>query len=138
MNRGMTLIEVMVALLVIMVLFAATAKMSVLVIRSDRHAEVHTRAVLLCHEALLGIQGLSSDSPELKTGWHEDPGNPIEEGTERYYRFWQVGEGAAGREVTLLVAWNDGARQVAPGSLSSAESVRKSGYPHVSLHDIIP
>ncbi len=44
----MTLIEVMVALVVIMVLFMAMAKIAVVAIRSDRYAEVHTLARLSC------------------------------------------------------------------------------------------
>ncbi|MFY9399705.1 MAG: prepilin-type N-terminal cleavage/methylation domain-containing protein [Desulfomonilia bacterium] len=138
MKRGMTLIEVMVALVVIMVLFMAMAKIAVVAIRSDRYAEVHTRAALMCHEALLKLQGLTGDPPELEAGWHEDPGNPIEQDNERYYRFWQVAEAEAGREVTLVVAWNDGSRHVAPGSFSSVEGMKQSGCPYVALHDIIP
>ena len=102
MSRGFSLLEVLVTLLVIMLLFTAAARISILATRSGSYAQAHTCAAVLGHTALVRLAVLDYDSPDLRAGWHRDPANPIEYGGRGgYYRFWQIDESPKGKQVVL-------------------------------------
>lgn len=137
MNRGFSLLEVLVALLVIMLLFTAGAKISILSTRSGSYARDHTLAAVLGHAGLVRLAGLDHGSPELRAGWHRDPANPIEyNGRGGYYRFWQIDESPMGKQVVLFVVWNEGVRKAS--DFGSLVSLKESGCPQVSFSEIIP
>lgn len=137
MSRGFSLLEVLVALLLIMLLFTAAAKISILATRSGSYAQDHTCAAVLGHTGLVRLAGLDYGSPELRAGWHRDPANPIEFGGRGgYYRFWQIDESPKGKQVVFSVAWDEGARKAA--DFGSQISLKESGCPQASFSEIIP
>ncbi|MCK9264739.1 MAG: prepilin-type N-terminal cleavage/methylation domain-containing protein [Deltaproteobacteria bacterium] len=136
-SRGFSLLEVLVALLVIMLLFTAGARISILSTRSGSYARDHTCAAVLGHTGLVRLAGLDYGSPELRAGWHRDPANPIEYGGRSgYYRFWQIDESSMGKQVVLFVTWNEGARKAS--DFGSQVSLKESGCPQVWFSEIIP
>lgn len=137
MKKGFSLLEVMITLLVIMLIFLASARISVLNTRSSRYSEDLTHASVLGHTRLVKLKRLPLDSPDLETRWHKDDDNPLEYGQGRFYQFWQVDEAPEGRKVVLHVAWDESTRPEAKdfGSLAALE---ESGCPHISFHDVMP
>lgn len=137
MSRGFSLLEVLVTLLVIMLLFTAAARISILATRSGSYAQAHTCAAVLGHTALVRLAVLDYDSPDLRAGWHRDPANPIEYGGRGgYYRFWQIDESPKGKQVVLSVAWDEDMRKAE--DFGSQISLKESGCPQVSFSEIIP
>jgi len=136
MNRGFSLLEVMITLVVIMLVFVATARISVVTAQSGRYSEALTAASVLGHTTLVRLKGLPCDSSDLESGWHQDPENPIEYGPGQYYRFWQVSAAAEGIRSDVHVAWDEGMRQEARNFGSFVE-LEQSGCPHISFSGII-
>ena len=136
MKRGIALIEVLVALFLCMILFAAAARLSLTAIRGGADAEARTYASVMGHSKLSSLLNLPYTAAELEPRWHADPGNPLRGGRIPFYRFWQVDGVEGGKRVVLFVAWDSGSRTGAEdlGSLADAET---SGCPKVSFRGIL-
>lgn len=137
MNKGYSLIEVMVSLLILMVVFVAVSKVVVLGIRSNGYSEALTVASVLGHTKLIALNNLPSLSPNLDLKWHEDPDNPIKLDNTLYYRFWEVNENSLGKQVYLYVVWDDHRRSF-PGKFNSLAEIKSSGFPVVVFSDLFP
>lgn len=135
MSKGSSLIEVLVALVVIMGIFIAASKASILSIRTNRYSEAITYASALGHTKLVSLKSLPLDSSDLDINWHQDPENPIVCDNMRFYRFWQVNDSLIGREVHLYVAWDDHFRNKAQ-DFSSLTSLEESRCPRISFRDV--
>ena len=136
MKKGFTLIEVMVALVMVMVCVLAVAKLSVLAVQSKAYGEHLTRATMLGQAGILSLQALKETSPEILEGWHQDPLNPLSHDGMEFYRFWMVTQRPLGKEVTLYVAWHDrhGGRARGFGSL---EGLMASPCPRIDLREFL-
>lgn len=137
MNRGSSLVEVLVALTVAMVVFVAATKLAVLSVRSNAYAESLTYASVLGHTKLTSLEHLPLDSPDLEDQWHQDSANPFVWGGRQFYRFWQVDAALVGKQVVVHVAWNDSDRPGA-GGIGSLESLMQSRCPSVAFSAMVP
>jgi hypothetical protein len=108
MDRGASLVEVIVAICICMVVFAAAARLSIFSARSGSFAEAITYASVYGHTKLSSLLNLPEGDDELRLSWHHDPENPIRRGGMRFFRFWKVDDGGSGRKVVLYVVWDNG------------------------------
>lgn len=135
MKKGYSLLEVMIALLLIMIIFFAYMKISVLSIRSNRYSEDITTASVLAHTKLVSLKNLSAESAQLSPQWHQDPENPIVRENVSFYRFWEVTDIPLGKQVMLYVSWYDQTRSK-PGHSGSLTDLQESRCPMVTFQDI--
>lgn len=133
--KGFSLIEVLVALVVIMVFFLGVSKTALLSTRSCTYSQDLTCASMLGHSKLLALKGLPFDSADLSPAWHQDPDNPIIRENRGFYCFWQVSDVSLGRSVELFVAWTDSQRE-APVNFSSLADLQRSGCPRIDFADV--
>jgi len=136
MNRGFTLIEVLVSLVIYMIVFTAASRLSLFSIRSGSYAETLTFASVFGHTKLASLVNLPITAPDLEKKWHQDPANPISQGGTRFYRFWQVEDVEIGRKVVLYIAWNDGIRDGA-ADFSSENDLKGSRCAKISFCDVL-
>ncbi|MGC9325543.1 MAG: type IV pilus modification PilV family protein [Desulfomonilia bacterium] len=136
MKNGFTLIEVMVALIVIMIFSLALFQMFTICVRSSTYAECQTYATVLGSEKILWLEGVSMDDPDLDPAWHQDPGNPVVQGDHEFFRFWSVRDVAGGKEVTIWVAWGEGQR-AQPVDFASYEDMLASRCPSMEFSSMI-
>ncbi|HQG32132.1 MAG TPA: prepilin-type N-terminal cleavage/methylation domain-containing protein, partial [Deltaproteobacteria bacterium] len=135
MRKGLSLIEVLVALAVTMAIFMVAMRVSILSTRTSRYSESLTYASALGHAKLMSLKSLPHDSPDLDLQWHKDPDNPILCGNVPFYRFWQVSDVPIGKEIILFVAWDDHLREKAQG-FGSLASLQESGCAKISFKDV--
>lgn len=136
MKRGIALIEVLVALFVCMIVFAAAARLTLTAIRSTADASARTYATVLGHTKLFSLLNLPGTEADLALRWHADPGNPLMGGGMPFYRFWQVDGVEGGIRVVLFVAWDWGGRTGA-ADLGSPADAQASGCPKVSFRGVL-
>jgi prepilin-type N-terminal cleavage/methylation domain-containing protein len=136
MNRGFTLIEVLVALLLCMVIFSSSARLSQVSIRTGSHAEAFTCASVFGHTKIASLANLPPESADLVTGWHQDPVNPIMKKGIRYFRFWRVDDVETGKKVVLYIAWDDSIRGRAADYGSEGE-LKGSRCSKMSFSDLV-
>lgn len=135
MKKGFSLLEVLVALLVIMIIFLSYMKFSIVSIRSNRYSEDLTTASILAHTKLVSLKNLPAESSQMSPEWHQDPENPILQGNVSFYRYWEVSDIPLGKQVMLYVAWYDHARSK-PRDFASLSDLQESKCPVVTFHDI--
>lgn len=135
MKNGFSLIEVLVALLIIVIMFMGIMKISILSLRANAYSEALTHASVLGHTKLVHLKGQGIECRELRPEWHQDPLNPIISNSIRFYRFWQVHEMAAGKRVEMYTAWVDPVRRE-QGAPVSAADMRSGNWPHIVMTDI--
>ena len=71
-NKGFSLIELLISSSLILFLIAGTAQLLGLSLLAKRNADFHFRAARLVSSRLESLKSLSHDSPDLKAGAHED------------------------------------------------------------------
>jgi hypothetical protein len=136
MNRGASLIEVLVALCICMFVFSAALRLSVFTVRSESCSESLTYASIFGHTKLSSLTSLPMTSHDLELRWHRDPENPIRKGGISFYRFWKVDETDLGRRVVLYMAWDDSFRARAADFITEGE-LAASRCPRISFIDVI-
>jgi prepilin-type N-terminal cleavage/methylation domain-containing protein len=133
MRRGFTLIEVMIALLILMICIVAFAKMQLVCIHAKGYGERLTRATVLGSSTLSILRNGRFTIQDLRGGWHSDQNNPIKEGNVDFYRFWSVTDNAEGKDVMMYIAWGDNARI---WNFGSFEELNSSHCPRIGLHEL--
>jgi len=88
-NTGFSLIELLISSSLILFLITGTAQLLGLSLAAKRNADFHFRAARLASSRLESLKSLAYDSPDLKTGVHEeviiDPSAP-----ETFRIAWRV------------------------------------------------
>lgn len=136
MNRGFSLVEVLVALCILMASTVAIMRMHMASIRAQSYAEGLTRAAGLASAKLTDLGGLPYDSADLGQAWHQDPDNPVRDSGRAFYRFWSVRDGDAGKEVVMYVTWSGKATHRAR-NYASQEELQSSPCPRVVLREFL-
>jgi prepilin-type N-terminal cleavage/methylation domain-containing protein len=136
MNRGFTLIEVLVALVICMIIFTAAARLSLVSLRSGSYSENLTLASVFGHTKLASLVNLPATSAELEVKWHQDPANPISQGGMKFYRYWQVEDVEIGKKIVLYMAWDGSYRGRASG-FGSEDELKGSGCSKVWFSDVL-
>jgi hypothetical protein len=134
MNRGFSLIEVLIALCILMMSCIAVAGLQVTCFRAKAYGEYVTRATVLGNSRLWDLRSVPEGVPELRQGWHQDQDNPIRDSGMPLYRFWSVSDRPEGKDIAVYVAWADGTR-VRARDFGSLSELRSSRCPSIDLHD---
>lgn len=132
---GMTLIEVMIALCILMLSICAFARMHLAGVYANAYGECLTRATVLGNMKLSVLRTLPPDAAELQTRWHQDPRNPLSDGGRQFFRFWSVQDTPQGKDVTMYVAWGDRHRGRAR-SFTSREDFAFASCPRMELKEL--
>ncbi len=109
-ERGFTLIEVMVTMVILAVGLLAVAGMQVISIKSNTTSRDVTEASTLAMDRLEFLKVLPVDDDQLDEGEHDDAGNPVE---GKYTVTWNVTDNEETKAVTVLVDWESGHKQKA-------------------------
>jgi len=136
MKDGFSLIEVMVALLIIMLFSVSITKLYILSVRSNAYSEMNTRATILGHTKLVWLKSAKTASSEIKGPWHKDQDNPIMDKNLSFYRFWGIEDKVFGKEISMYVAWDDGNGGTLK-DFSSAAELKGSKCASINLTDFI-
>lgn len=113
-ERGFTLIEVLVAIVVMAISLTGVAMMSSSTMVADTSGRQQVAATLLAQEKLEQLRSLRRSDDDWDTGTHSESGLD-EDGTSGggpYTREWEVEEDYNGRNnfarVTVVVSWGNG------------------------------
>lgn len=106
-NRGFTLLEVLIALVVLSVGVLGIAAMHIVSIRGNFFSHYLTEASYTAQDRLEFLDALPNDSPQLQFKDFDD-GNINIAGIVFSRRYTVVDDPNAGRRITYTVSWNDG------------------------------
>ena len=109
-ESGFTLIEVMMAMVVLAVGLMAVAGMQVISIQSNTGNRDITEASTLALDKLEFLKVLPRDDNRIRAGDHVDPDNPI---GDKYIVSWNVINNQDTKAITILVDWTSGHKQTA-------------------------
>jgi type IV pilus assembly protein PilV len=118
-SAGFTLLEVLIAMVILAVGLLAIAQMQVIGIRFNAQGREVTEASTLAMDQLESLKALPPDHTDLDdvtasnntnlasttTVDHSDPGNPI---SGKYDRIWNVADGDGSKTVVVIVSWQSG------------------------------
>ena len=99
-DQGFTLVEVMIAVSIFSIGFLAIAMLMVTAIQSNSGARKLTEASTFAQDKMEVLLTLPLTDPNLTTGNHNDPGNPV---NGIYNISWNI----SGSDITVSVNWND-------------------------------
>jgi prepilin-type N-terminal cleavage/methylation domain-containing protein len=136
MNRGFTLIEVLVALILCMIIFLGAMRLSIFTIRSGSYAEALTFASVYGHTKLASLVNEPYTAADLQPRWHQDPANPTSHDGFIFYRFWKVDEVETGKKVVLYIAWDSSAGERA-ADFGSEDDLKGSRCSKISFSDML-
>lgn len=122
-NEGFTLLEVLIAVVVLAFGLLAIAQMQVIAIRFNYQGRDATEAVTLAKDQLEYLKSLpfnhddldditednNDDLTDTGTIDHADPNNPI---GGRYTRIWNVADRADTKAVNVVVSWLSGPNMI--------------------------
>ena len=134
MRKGLSLIEVLVALAVTMAIFMVAMRCP-----SFRPAP----AVIPNLSPIVRSRPCEAHVPEEPPSRFAGPGFAVAQGPGQsilcgnvpFYRFWQVSDVPIGKEIILFVAWDDHLREKAQG-FGSLASLQESGCAKISFKDV--
>jgi prepilin-type N-terminal cleavage/methylation domain-containing protein len=94
-EQGFTLIEVMIAMLLLLIGMTGVALAQVQALRSNSNSAQRSKALYLAEEGLENFHAMSFISGALAPGVVQDPANPLQlnandEDVTLYYRCWEV------------------------------------------------
>jgi type IV pilus assembly protein PilV len=105
-QKGFTLIEVMIALVILAVGLLALMTMQIVSIKANAFSSEITYSTMLAQRQLETLRNLSFSDADLSAGDHVSPQSFIEKG-DSYTVSWNVVNTAADiKTVTLQVTWN--------------------------------
>lgn len=104
---GFSLIEVMIAFVIILVALSAIVKVYMVYLHADSYADNLSYATTLADAKLHTLETFYLDAPDLKASWYKDPGNPLRLNNRGFYRFWSVKDIKDAKEITVYVTWDD-------------------------------
>ena len=122
-NEGFTLLEVLIAVVILAFGLLAVAQMQVIAIRFNYQGRDTTEAVSLAKDQLESMKTLpfghadlgdttdtnNDDLADTVTIDHADPNNPID---GKYTRIWNVADGGDTKSVMVVVSWLSGPNRI--------------------------
>ena len=122
-NEGFTLLEVLIAVVILAFGLLAVAQMQVIAIRFNYQGRDTTEAVTLAKDQLESMKTLpfghadldditdtnNDDLASTVTIDHADPNNPID---GKYTRTWNVADGGDTKSVMVVVSWLSGPNRI--------------------------
>ena len=107
-QKGLSLIELMIAMSVLALGMLAAASMQYSAVRNNTTGNVHTQAAMLAEAQLEILKNQDIDSAALAPGDYSDP-TPIDENGNPggiYNRSWRIDPlGASARRIRVTVQW---------------------------------
>ncbi len=89
-NKGFTMIEVQIAILMLVVAILGLSSMTVMVIKGNSFSKCTTKATALANDKMEDLKSRSFTDASFSAGTHSDAGNPIQ---GLYTRTWNVTDG---------------------------------------------
>ena len=108
-EQGFTLVEVMIAMLLLLIGMTGVALAQIQALRSNNNSAQRTKALYLAEEGLENFHAMSFINPALAAaGVVQDPANPIQlsltdEDVARYYRCWEITANSPRTGVSTIV-----------------------------------
>jgi len=107
MKDGFSLVEVMIAFVIILVALSAIVKVYMVCLHAGSYADNLSYATTLADAKLHTLETFSPDTPDLKASWYKDPDNPLRLNNRDFCRFWSVKDIKGAKEITVYVTWDD-------------------------------
>jgi prepilin-type N-terminal cleavage/methylation domain-containing protein len=109
-NRGLSIIEVLVAIAIFAIGILAVAKMQYWNVRNNTTGNITTQATMLARQKIEELKSLDFGEADMGIGPHPDPNNPIDENGNAggiYTRQWDVTNplGPSTRQIQVTVSW---------------------------------
>lgn len=128
-SRGFTLLEVLIAVVILAVGLLAIAQMQIISIRFNAQGRDMTEATTLAMDTLEYLKSLPFNNADLADSDganngdltdtanvdHADPNNPVDpQGIAggRYTRIWNVADGADTKSIMVVVTWLSGPNRI--------------------------
>jgi len=92
-DRGFTLVEVIMASLLLVVVVAIISSVISGVVRNNFYSERHTQAVILAQNKIEELLNDGYSSPNLHEGEYENPLNPVNatgDSSGFFYQYWKI------------------------------------------------
>jgi len=109
-EKGFTLLEVMIALLILSIGLLGLAGLQIASTKSNSFSNQMTIGITLGQDGLEILRNLEYDDTQLNAGNHPDSDNPLRRlGDMGFNRSWTVSEDAANKlkTITVTVQWPD-------------------------------
>lgn len=108
MKKGFSLIEIMVAILLVCVISAGAVRMLLASNSAGRESTQRTYASVMAKSMLISLQNSSAGNVDINPGWHTDSYNPLVQDNIEYSRYWSVSLNNDGSMVmNVYVAWTN-------------------------------
>lgn len=112
-QKGFTLIEVVMATLILVIGIGITGGITARVVRKNFFSQRHTQAVILSQNKIEELLAEGYDSPDLLEGEYENPLNPISaigDSNGVFYQSWEIEDVKPierSKYITSTIRWTD-------------------------------
>jgi prepilin-type N-terminal cleavage/methylation domain-containing protein len=112
-ERGFTLVEVIMASLILVIGLGVVGSITSGIIRKNFYSQRHTQAVILAQNKIEQLLNDGYESPNLHEGDYENPLNPVNatgDSSGVFYQFWTIQDVRPierSKQITTSVQWTD-------------------------------
>jgi len=136
MKKGFSLVEIMLALLLVCIISASAVKMLMASSRAGNDSTTRTYASILANSKLVSLKSCPSGIADLTPGWHADKDNPLVYSNKSYYRYWTIALNSNGtKTINVHVKWDSSGEAPEISSQEDMANSPCSGVQHTGIRD---
>jgi prepilin-type N-terminal cleavage/methylation domain-containing protein len=138
MKKGFSLIEIMLAILLVCIISTSAVKLLMASSRAGTDSSTRTYASILANSKLVSLKSCPLSVQDIAPGWHADKENPLVNSNKSYYRYWTVTLNSNGtRTINVHVKWDNSEGAPDVSSQEDMANAQCLGVQHTCIRDAL-